>query len=92
MHNTSAQPVWLTRGYIQPRQEAAHGRLAWLVQGSLWACFHLFKPWAVPAMLFNCQAIPFVAQKTKSTWPGVVIHFVGNGIGSLPFVIALFSK
>ena len=58
--NIVGEELWW-RGYIQPRQELTHGKLAWLVNGTLWACFHMFKRWAVPFMLITCQIIPFVA-------------------------------
>ena len=80
--NIVGEELWW-RGYIQPRQELTHGKLAWLVNGTLWAFFHLFKWWAVPFMLITCQIIPFVAQKTRNTWPGIVNHLVINGVGIL---------
>lgn len=78
--NIVGEEFWW-RGYILPRQELAHGKITWLIHGTLWAFFHLFKWWAVPFMLITCQIIPFVAQKTKNTWPGVVNHLVINGAG-----------
>ena len=80
--NIVGEELWW-RGYIQPRQELTHGKLAWLVNGTLWACFHMFKWWAVPFMLVTCQIIPFIAQKTKNTWPGMVNHLIINGAGVL---------
>lgn len=78
--NIVGEELWW-RGYILPRQELTHGKLAWFVNGTLWACFHMFKWWAVPFMFITCQIIPFVAQKTKNTWPGMINHLVINGAG-----------
>ena len=80
--NIVGEELWW-RGYIQPRQELTHGKLAWLVNGTLWACFNMFKWWAVPFMLVTCQIIPFIAQRTKNTWPGMVNHLIINGAGVL---------
>ena len=65
---------------------------AWVINGVLWACLNIFKWWYVPAMMISCQVMPFVAQHTKNTWPGMVIHLMTNAAGMLPFVIALFTR
>jgi membrane protease YdiL (CAAX protease family) len=80
--NIVGEELWW-RGYILPRQELTHGKLTWLVHGTLWACFHMFKWWAVPFMLITCQIIPYVAQKTKNTWPGMINHILINGAGAI---------
>lgn len=80
--NILGEELWW-RGFILPRQELVHGRWTWLAHGVLWALFHSFKWWVVPAMLVTCLIIPFVAQRTKSTWPGLLIHFGINGTGLL---------
>jgi membrane protease YdiL (CAAX protease family) len=76
--NIGGEELWW-RGYILPRQELTHGKWAWLIHGLLWACFHMFKWWAVPFMMITCLIIPFVAQRTRNTWPGLVNHLVVNG-------------
>lgn len=80
--NIVGEELWW-RGYILPRQELTHGKITWLIHGTLWACFHMFKWWAVPFMLITCQIIPFVAQKTKNTWPGMINHIIINGAGAI---------
>lgn len=80
--NVLGEELWW-RGFILPRQELAHGRFAWLIHGVLWALFHSYKWWVVPAMLITCLVIPFVCQRAKNTWPGLFIHFGINGIGLL---------
>jgi membrane protease YdiL (CAAX protease family) len=78
--NIVGEELWW-RGYILPRQELAHGKMTWLIHGTQWAFFHIFKWWAVPFMLITCQIIPYVAQKTKNTWPGMINHVIVNGVG-----------
>ena len=78
--NIVGEELWW-RGYILPRQELAFGKSACLIHGTLWACFHIFKWWSVPFMLITCQVIPFVAQGTKNSWPGMISHLVVNGAG-----------
>lgn len=85
--NIVGEEFWW-RGYILPRQELHFGQRTWVIHGILWACFHVFKWWAVPGQLLTCLVIPFIAQRLKNTTPGMVIHFTLNAIGSIS-VIAL---
>ena len=89
--NIIAEEMWW-RGYILPRQELEHGRLAFLVNGVLWSFFHIFKWWAVPLMLFRNWILPFVVQRTKNTAPGILMHFISNGISVLFSIIALSTQ
>ncbi len=89
--NIVAEELWW-RGYILPRQELAHGKYAFLVNGILWSLFHMFKWWAVPLMLFREWILPFVVQRTKNTTPGLVMHFISNGISVVLSIIAIASQ
>ncbi len=78
------------RGYLLPRQELTHGRFAWLVHGLMW-CFilHFFMPWQWLAILPSNLALPYLAQKTKSIWPSLVMHLAGNALVFAVLVPAL---
>jgi membrane protease YdiL (CAAX protease family) len=80
--NVAGEELWW-RGYILPRQEAAHGRHAWVAHGLLWTLFHAFKYWEFAALLPVCLAFAFVAQRRKSTWPGIIAHCALNGLESI---------
>ena len=82
LFNIFGEELWW-RGYILPRQELSFGKYTWMLHGTLWAGFHAFKWWAVPFMLITCQIIPFVAQKTRNTWPGIINHMVINGASAI---------
>jgi membrane protease YdiL (CAAX protease family) len=85
--NIGGEELWW-RGYVLPRQELAFGEMAWVVHGILWSAFHLFMQptlWDTVRMAITGVALSFVAQRTKSTWPGIVGHSVGN----LPFFLSL---
>jgi membrane protease YdiL (CAAX protease family) len=85
--NIGGEELWW-RGYVLPRQELAFGRTAWVVHGILWSAFHLFMQptlWDTVRMAITGVALSFVAQRTKSTWPGIVGHSFGN----LPFFLSL---
>ncbi len=78
--NIAGEELWW-RGYILPRQELVYGKSTWALHGVLWAWFHIFKWWAAPFMMVTCLIIPFVAQRTRNTWPGMINHLAINGIG-----------
>lgn len=74
--------VW--RGVVLPRQEVAFGKAAWLVNAVGWWLMHLAFPWQVLlALLPTACIVPAVAQRTQSSWPGVIIHAGLNGAGFL---------
>jgi membrane protease YdiL (CAAX protease family) len=78
--NIGGEELWW-RGYVLPRQELAFGRMAWVVHGLCWSLFHLFiQPtlWDTTRMAITGLALSFVAQRTRSTWPGIVGHTFGN--------------
>jgi membrane protease YdiL (CAAX protease family) len=78
--NIGGEELWW-RGYVLPRQELAFGRTAWVVHGISWSVFHLFMQptlWDATRMAITGVALSFVAQRTRSTWPGIVGHSFGN--------------
>jgi membrane protease YdiL (CAAX protease family) len=81
----------LWRGYILPRQELAFGKKAWLIHGLLWTMLHSFKWWEMIGLLPVCLLISFVAQKSKSIWPGFIVHYSINGLGFVVFLLAVFG-
>jgi membrane protease YdiL (CAAX protease family) len=84
--NVCSEELWW-RGYILPRQELAHGKFAFLVNGILWSLFHAFKWWAVPFLILRQWMLPYVAQRTKNTTTAFLFHLVSNGLGVLLSII-----
>jgi membrane protease YdiL (CAAX protease family) len=69
----------LWRGYALPRMEKFFGRWAWLVNGLLWnICIHFFMRWSFITLIPVTLMVPYLCQKYKSIWPGVLIHGLGN--------------
>jgi membrane protease YdiL (CAAX protease family) len=88
--NIGGEELWW-RGIILPRQEVVFGRWAWAVNGTLWNLFHIGRYATlsdfvifIPATL----AISYVAQRTRNTWPGIVVHLILNTFGTL----AVFNR
>jgi CAAX protease family protein len=80
--------VW--RGVVLPRQEVVFRGRAWLVNGVLWLLFHAAFPWQVLLTLVPITLIlPYVVQRRRSTWVGVVIHAGFGGMGFLALAFGL---
>ncbi len=70
------------RGYLLPRQRATLGRHAWILNGFLWAIFHVGIGWRIAILLLPIEfTVPYVVQKRQNTWLGIIIHGLYNGSG-----------
>lgn len=70
----------LWRGVILPRQEIVFGKNARIINGLGWTIFHITFGWQLLlTMLPILFILPFVVQKTRNSWTGIVIHGVING-------------
>jgi membrane protease YdiL (CAAX protease family) len=88
--NVTGEELWW-RGYILPRQELAFGRKTWLIHGVLWACFHVFKWWDILPLLPMCLLTSYCAQRTRSTWGGLIGHALSNGISMIAILWFIVS-
>ncbi|MGY0408364.1 MAG: CPBP family intramembrane glutamic endopeptidase [Polaribacter sp.] len=78
----------LFRGYLLPKQEAALGGYAWILNGFAFTFMHLLV-YDIPTLftLFPFSfLVAYKVQKHKDTSIGLLAHFFMN----LPFVIKLF--
>ncbi len=82
---------FLWRGYVLPRQELMYGKYAWMVHGVLWMLLHAFKWWQMLALLPGALALSFLAQRIKNTWPGIIAHFITNGIGMIGILLVVMG-
>jgi membrane protease YdiL (CAAX protease family) len=77
----------LFRGYLLPRMELRLGNKAWMVNGFCWWIWHCFWRWQLISLMPFVFALPFVAQKTKSTIPGIIGHGCMNLIAIVIIII-----
>lgn len=69
----------LWRGYALPLQEKYFGKYAWLVNGICWnLLIHFFMRWNFIVFIPSSLIIPYLVQKYKNTWIGIIIHGIGN--------------
>lgn len=75
------------RGYILPRQEATFGKAAWLPNGILWCLFHWSFGWPIMLTLLPITLfLPWIVQRRRNTWVGIIIHGLFNAAG---FIVAV---
>lgn len=73
---------FLWRGVVLPRQEAGLGARAWMANAWGWAIFHLAFGWQLLLLLLPILLVlPYVVQRRRNSWVGVVIHAGLNGPG-----------
>jgi membrane protease YdiL (CAAX protease family) len=92
LFNIGGEELWW-RGIILPRQELVFGAKTWLVNGALWGLFHTFYFTDLRVVVGHfgvTMPLAFAAQRSRSTWPGIVYHYlygVGFPIGVLVKVL-----
>ena len=79
----------LFRGYLMPRMELSYGSKACLVNSACWWTWHMFWRWQLIALFPFIFFLPFIAQKTKSTVPGLVAHGTMNFIAIIKIVLTV---
>ena len=84
--NIIGEELWW-RGVVLPRQELAFGRWTWVIHGLMWNVFHVFKWWDLLPLLPITLGLSYTAYRFKNTTPGIVIHYLVNGIGLLPLAL-----
>lgn len=81
---------FLWHGVVLPRQEVALGRWAWLASGCGWLLFHLaFGPIIMLVLWPVTLIIPYLVQRKRNAWIGVVIHAAVNGPGFIAVAFGL---
>lgn len=74
LFNTVLGEELLFRGFLLPRMQGRFGRADWLVNGILFAVYHLHTPWVIPATLIDTVALALPTKRYRSAWMGVAIH------------------
>jgi membrane protease YdiL (CAAX protease family) len=72
--NTALGEELLFRGLLLPRM-GAFGRGDWVVNGLLFACYHLHEPWVIPqTVLVDTFAEALPSRRYRSSLMGIAIH------------------
>ena len=76
------------RSWILPKL-SKYGNTSWVINGTLFAFYHIFQFWLFPTILIGSLIWAFVIYKTKSIWPALAGHFVGNFLFGMMGVLML---
>jgi len=74
--NTILGEELLFRGLLLPRMNGAFGRWDGLVNGVLFALYHLHMPWAMPWIWIDAFALAYPSKWYRSTLIGIAVHSV----------------
>src|SRR4051794_28636831 len=72
--NTVLGEELLFRGLLLPRMGKAFGRADWIVNGILFALYHLHMPWAIPTAAIDTVAISYPSRRYRSALIGIIVH------------------
>ncbi len=79
------------RAWMLPKL-SKFGKYSWVINGALFAFYHTFQLWMLPVLLPASLAMAYVFYKTKSIWPSLAGHIIGNFVLSMMGVIMLVLK
>jgi membrane protease YdiL (CAAX protease family) len=83
----------LWRGYALPLQEKYFGKYAWLVNGICWnLLIHFFMKWNFLVLMPISLTIPYLVQRYKNTWIGIIIHGIGNALVFVLLIPGIMAK
>ncbi|MFA3784066.1 CPBP family intramembrane glutamic endopeptidase [Melioribacteraceae bacterium 4301-Me] len=83
---------FLWRGYILTRQQLSLGKYSWLANGLLWTLFYFsFGIDMLINMLPFFFVIPFIVQKRKNTWTGIIIHAAVKGPAFIFVALSMYN-
>lgn len=76
------------RAWMLPKL-SKYGNWGWVANGILFALYHTFQLWLLPTLLVMSLAVAFVFYRSKSLWPPLAIHLIGNFLLSILGVLML---
>ena len=88
LFNILAEDLYF-RAWLLPKM-ARYGKWSWVLNGLLFALYHIFQLWLMPVILVISLVMAYVVYKSRSIWPSLVMHFLVNFLGTgLQFLILL---
>jgi membrane protease YdiL (CAAX protease family) len=78
------------RGYLLPRISRLK---AWapIFNGMLHSLYHFWMPWQVPGLILGLLPAAFVVWWKRNIYLGMIIHIVGNTLGSILTLVTILS-
>lgn len=79
------------RAWLLPKL-SRYGAWSWVLNGVLFALYHTFQLWLLPVLLVASLLFAFICYRSKSIWPPLVAHLVGNFLLSILGVLMLIAS
>jgi uncharacterized protein len=87
LFNTVLGEELLFRGFLLPRMHGAFGRRDGLVNGLLFAAYHLHVPWMIPVSMVDGYIYSYPSKRRRSAWIGIAVH----SAQSVFIIVAVFA-
>ncbi len=78
------------RAWMLPKL-SRFGVWSWVVNGSMFALYHSFQIWLLPVLWVASLFFAFVVYSSKSLWPSLAAHLIGNLLFSLLGLVLLIA-
>ena len=75
--NIAGEEFWY-RGWMLPRQEAAFGKYAFVVNALMFTFQHFLYPWNFLALLPGVLFVVWAVQMRQNTWLTIIQHGLMN--------------
>ncbi|HEX2701796.1 MAG TPA: CPBP family intramembrane glutamic endopeptidase [Acidimicrobiales bacterium] len=72
--NTVLGEALLFRGFLLPRMNGAFGDRDWVVNGMLFAAYHLHEPWVILPSLAGIFTMAYPTKRYRSALMGIAVH------------------
>jgi membrane protease YdiL (CAAX protease family) len=79
------------RAWMLPKL-TRYGPWSWVLNGVLFALYHTFQIWLLPVLLVASLLFAFICYKSKSIWPPLVAHLIGNFLLSILGILMLIAR
>ncbi len=79
------------RAWMLPKL-SRFGKLSWVINGILFALYHTFQLWLFPVLLVGSLMFAFIFYHSKSIWPSLMGHFIGNFLLTILGIITLIVR
>jgi len=79
------------RAWMLPKL-SQFGVWGWVMNGIFFALYHTFQIWLLPILLVGSLFFAFVFYRSKSIWPSLVAHLIGNFLFSILAILMLIVK
>lgn len=73
------------RGVLLPKMKGAFGKWDWVMNGVLFAMYHLHKISEIPLFMVGSIFYGFLNAKYRSFWPAIIIH----GVEAIPLLLGV---